>query len=158
VIPYFTKLSSIQQLIRENSQSANEGLAKHAATLIGKRSHGSTTTKGIEECNPDIPLFELSRTDGLVIYQFQDESIGGVLGAVPFFYAYKNKWKIVIRDGVHGQELFSPDHPEENTSTDLICVIVGIHEGELAVFTWHPGRPLEPLSKGIQPDTAVKLN
>jgi hypothetical protein len=160
-------LKDIQDLITANLASSDERLSNHAFTLIAPRTHGSTTEKSIMDAPGDIPVYLLDDQsnvmDGAVAFGFNDSSIGGVEAAMPLSFVLENwPWAIIEeRDGVHGRELFGklPSHksPICPRATSQFTVIIGEHEGEQAVFTWHPGLPLAPGTNRDNPNTAVKL-
>lgn len=157
-------VKDIQDLIAANAASDNEKLAAHAKTLLGPRTHGSTTKLGINEFDPDRPLVQASSPvvrAGCELYQFHGCSGDCTLGAIPLELAMRHELKITVEDGVHGKELVVSGKQAENVVGShpvwIISVIVGEFEGERAVFTWHPGQPLGALEDGLSPSTAVKL-
>ena len=156
-------LSDILELLTRNSLSENPDLRVHAATLLGCRTHGSTTEKSLFDIdNPgDV---ELSPYDSAAVqpgakcyratvYQFQNR-----MGAISYEYASRRNWEILERIGVHGHpELWSLDVGRHvRGSCSNLYFIVGNHQGEQALFTWHPGQPLVPGVDRTNPLTAVK--
>ena len=158
-------VGDIVQLIISNTQSENAELAKHAKTLLGPRTRGSTTEFGLEAM-PASHRLDKARpgntdcvADGCVLYLIGDaRRLNGQVKAVPLSQAFVRNLDVQIRDGEHGSELFVDADDCEGIPTNIISVIVGEFAGERAVFTWHPGPPMSPLSEGVKRTTAVKLH
>jgi len=157
-------LSDVQDLILSNATSSNEKLKLHARTLLGPRTHGSTTRRGIMDGFGYSSLHHIhSAAVKPPCYAFgfnDDTALGGQLGAVSLAQARMMGLDIQERDGIHGRELFGTSRIAAKVnmpSTTEFTIIVGEFEGELAVFTWHPGPPLAPGVDMNNPMTAVKL-
>jgi hypothetical protein len=156
-------VQDVIDLISANARSTNEQLAKHAATLIGPRQHGSTTELGLDSIPPETPILPYMGSNlspGCVAYCFESDAIGAKLGAIPLMHADMLGMVIEERDGIHGKELVGISRIGKSIrlfETDQITVIIGEFAGEQAVFTWHPGLPLVPGVDRSNRFTAVKL-
>jgi len=165
-------VADVCELIFANLNSENEVLAKHATTLLGPRTHGSTTKRSISYVPKNTPLVELVGDFGTAkCYQFETDKLGAILGAKSLIAIQVLGYtrSIIIRDGIHGRELFLlGDTSNLCSPTTTITLIVGEYDNEPCVWTWHPGNPLKPLPVGfklvngqsfedLDPQTAVKL-
>lgn len=154
-------VKDIVELIIENANSNNQELAKHARTLQGPRKRGSTTDAGLEDISQGFKLEDVTQdciealSPGCKCYRFFANELCGKIGASPLnFYRDCDLDMIRVRMGEHGPELYVPSEGcDEFYPENYTYVIVGEFAGEQAVFTWHPGKPLAPLS----PLTGVKL-
>jgi len=154
-------ISNVVNLIYSNTRSQNEALAKHAKTLIGPRTRGSTTSNGLGY----IPSYrKLNKINHPLVtdadcYVIHAPELNGRIEAVALEFAWKKNLVVNLREGAHGPELFVDQSQNgQSVPEDNIYIIVGKEGNEDADFTWHPGEPLLPLDKGINPNTAVKLH
>ncbi len=113
-----------------------------------------------------ISLYDVGQkhvADGCTAYGFVSIAAGGKLGAIPLKDAVGWSADIKIRQGVgkHGPELYL-DVPAKDAympETTHFTVILGDHEGQQVVFTWHPGDPLPPFDGvTLTKWTAVKVH
>lgn len=102
---------------------------------------------------------------GCRLFTFRAD-MGGIIGALPLYEvlkAYSGHIKVVT--GLHEELELQIDSTDASLAgddawyerCDNIYVITGDHEGEEAVFTWHPGEPLGQLKDGLTEMTAVKI-
>jgi hypothetical protein len=162
-------IADLHKLIDANRRSPSKKLAEHAATLVGPRDRGSTTSKGIYYIDPDTPMSNTSedvpnRDPKCRYYVFAvPEDMDARLGAIPLRLALAMGHKVCLREGDHGYELYLDQPAGKMPPVNFCTAIVGTWEGETALFTWHPGEPLRPLkdSNGavtICDETAVKTH
>lgn len=158
--PLYSTIGEIYMLICNMLDCGDEEIVAHAKTLVGARKRGSTTICGIAGIPHKRRVFLEYSVDGVDYYVCHGPELEGTIGAIPLKEAWEKNLKPQLREGQHGPELFIDRAPEdcEVEKTDDIWIIVGEHHDRTVVFTWHPGMPLEPLSKGILPTTAVKLH
>ncbi len=156
----FKTVGDIMALIEELEASDNKWLSQYSHDLRKPRETGSTTHIGLEDVPRDVQVREVIRhknvAEGCRCFVF-DCKMGGLIGAIPFLRAYSERLPVMVRQGRHGQELWTPANVETGENQDRIYVIIGMHLGSEAVFTWHPGQPLGRLEDGIGPWTAVKI-
>jgi hypothetical protein len=166
-IKHMETVGDVIDLIDEMAAGNDEELAKHAKTLQGPRTRGSTTKHGLEAVPRSTPISPSVKQlpDDIEIYDFNAANLWGKLGAMPLSQAleFSNETgtPILVRDGAHGIELYLDRPPEviaDDPIEDRIYVICGLHEERPAVFTWHPGKPLDPVEKGLTAITAVKTH
>lgn len=167
----------VVNLIRRMSTCGSEAIEAQAATLIGPRTRGSTTEKGLDEV-ANVPLVEVTETLSHKVrrprcryFEAHVPDLGGRIGAVAYAKAMRSVYgidpnAIVRRAGPHGHELVvdRPLQEIELPRTDTLYVILGPRNEypgfpEGIVYTWHPGEPLRPLTgtENPSPHTAVKL-
>ena len=156
-------VNDVVELIRSNMTCGDAELEKHAATLLGPRTRGSTTTKGLEDADPGCELEKLDSKNlepGCELFVAFLPEMHGMLGAVALEDALFMNLPVSIRDGEHGKELFVDRDKQDvpNTPSSNIRIITGMHNGIPAVFTWHPGQILKPFCGILEADTAVKLH
>jgi len=155
------RLCDVLYLIDQGCKSDDDHLSRHAATLKGPRTRGSTTAKGLEDFDGNLVLSMVKHPavdDDCFVYTITLPGISGRIEAMPFGEVYKSQ-EIKVRDGEHGPELFV-DAPNDGNGKpcETIYIILGKHEGETTVLTWHPGEPLAPFDNVITLHTAVKLH
>lgn len=166
----FKTLGQLTDIIANNLNSENEQLRNHAKTLLGPRKHGSTTRLPLSAVNKDTKVTYVNDPNGIIMpgcigYYFEAPHLEGRLGALQLGAVHSLGLEEYVREteGIHGLELtidrkyLSSNQLELFTRENWITVIVGEFEGELAVFTWHPGRPMKPYNGERQAITAVKL-
>jgi len=161
-------IRDMQTLIDRMAGSSNAELARHAGTLKGPRTRGSTSQKGLDSVPGDCEGQEFQPPNGAGIpgcryLRFYTPDIGGRLGAVPLSLALEREWAVRLRSGKHGYELFVDRCPSEAAmpETSTLTVILGPDEtGTLpeVVWTWHPGEPLSSLKGPVSDSTAVKTH
>jgi hypothetical protein len=156
-------------IIANNLNSTNEELSNWAKTLLGPRTHGSTTSLPLSSVNKNTPVevFDTPQVKGATCFIFDaPEAMRPTLGALPLLDVIAMGYidSIATRDGIHGKELYLPGGDDLVQPAKDICVIVGEFQGEQAVFTWHPGKPLAPYNPELgldfnlmDPATSVKL-
>lgn len=155
-------IADLHNLIAANLNSTNEQLSGHAGTLLGPRTRGSTTEYGLDELPLDreiFPVYECSAvSDGVDAYWCKANELKPRLGAVELGHCIETRQAVHVREGSHGTELYLDVPPKDCNmpATDYITILVGDCAGERAVFTWHPGQPLPPVSEGLKWNTAVK--
>ena len=159
-------VQDILDLLEANLASDKEELRKHAATLVGPRTRGSTTEHGLEKLPEDRKLshaYSPHIAGGCDGYKVDGPELKGKVGAIPFGDA-QDLGTIKVREGDHGLELFLTPSTlvrsdfADSFDADEIYFIIGDFEGETALFTWHPGPPLGRLEDGINTVTRVKLS
>jgi hypothetical protein len=166
-------------LIHAMAGSADPALARHAATLLGPRTRGSTTERGLDAVAPEAPLTEITaelepavQSPGCRYFTFAADGLGARLGAISHWRAVAMYGRTAIkrRQGEHGPELYvqpAAGKPalEEVRACCRYCAVVLGPAGEYPEFadgvidTWHPGPPLAVLQEGQEPTdaTGVKL-
>jgi len=171
-------LGEVVALIRAMAKSENEVLAKHGASLLGKRTCGSTTDVGLEDVDGETPIYDSTPSvtmygaaqPGCLYLHFLAPGIGGQLVAEPYCLVKRERPQLEIkrREGVHGPELYI-DVPLENNNLPKVAfgtIVLG-PENEYpefpngVIYTWHPGWPMKSLrSIDEKPTdfTAVKLH
>jgi hypothetical protein len=163
--------ADVVRLIVAMTASTDDKVSLHARTLLGPRTRGSTTDKGLDEV-PAAPLHEVTdallttvRMPGCRYFQGIVPNIGGCRGAV----AYKEVDPTTVkrREGTHGPELYidCPAADAQMDPTNVVTVVLGpvTEYPEFPngiVYTWFPGDPLIPLRPGSEPthDTAVNIH
>lgn len=157
----------ILDLLKENENSINLKLSEHATTLFDARHQGSTTKYGLNMIPGQTQLTDVTAEfknilngDNTKCYRLEAPQLEGRYGVVPIRIVSDDYIEYVrVRKGLHGYELYI-DHElfyqdDDDTYTPYIYFIVGDFEGERALFTWHPGTPLDTCK--ITAETAVKL-
>jgi len=171
-------ISQVLQRIYE--MQAIPELRGHAQSLLGPRTRGSTTTWGLEDVDKMRPAknwaissmaFEVTMPEevslpGCRYFCFTAPELIGKLGAKPLSVVLSGTHanNVKVRNGAHGYELFIDRSREEwegqgkSETCDNYIVIGPDETGNFpeVVYTWHPGRPLAPASKGLTDSTAVK--
>ena len=162
----YETIGDIVKLVDRMAQSGSEELRKHAATLVGARTRGSTTQIGLSDIRLDQTI-ELFVSDAVsqdcVCFSAAVTGLGGIVKATTLKDALEYGYDVELRNGDHGYELFIDQEDGEGfgIGTNIAYFIIGESEGQDALFTWHPGEPLEPLSGQWGPfrdTTAVKLH
>ena len=160
-----TNIGDIIAILKK--MECDDALKSHAATLVGPRTRGSTTTKGLNVLPSSRPLTQvfpdkLVASPGCEYYTVLAPELEGRLGAIPLAAVEEQQLAFKSRKGVHGRELYIDLNPGEVElpSTDRITIIVGPQEGyaDGVIFTWHPGAPLASASAPLCDLTAVKLH
>lgn len=169
------RIGDVLDLIARMQESSNAELQQHAATLVGPRTRGSTTTHGLDALPRDRRLEDVTlrltdkvRIPGCRYYRCEAGELNPCLGAIAYNVALElfPPDKIKQRDGAHGPELYLDlDALLENLRVTDICIILG-PPGEYedfddgVIYTWHPGSPLACFKAGEEPHelTGVKLH
>jgi hypothetical protein len=160
----------IVDLIAAMCAAADARVAEHAKSLLGPRTRGSTTDRGLDEL-PDLALDDVTdallttvRKPGCRYLQQIVPGMGGMLGALP--YGQVSPILVRRRQGAHGPELYLDPPLAAAVPSELLTVILG-PPGEYPefadgiVYTWHPGEPLDFLKDETSqpnPYTAVKTH
>lgn len=161
---------NISQLLK--AMLDQEGLTDHAQTLVGPRTQGSISGKGLDSLQPFVRFHQLEEGDcpegvmipGCIYLVLKggglevDGRIGAMLhGDLPPGTAVSE------REGQHGPEKFVDVPPELDKlppAYDLTVILgpapkeaieAGWPSERLVIWTWHPGMPLDQ-------NKAVKLH
>ena len=161
----YKTIKDIKELRNEMYTGCDPEIVAHARSLMGPRTRGSTTEKGLSAIPDETELIEIfppaaTAQPGSRYFTVPAPNIGGRLGAVSLFKAEELGLKVEERMGKHGPELFinRPVEEAEMLPCTFITVITGEHDGQEILFTWHPGGVLGTLAHGRTPQTAVKLH
>ena len=157
-MPRFTRLSDIWNLIDSNLKSESRELRIHAESMLGKRSRGSTTELSLKELGCDQGLEHMYHENGCDYYLMYSDNIGGKIGTRPLGELLAEGKTVSIRNGEHGEELYLDNDSRELVPTNIVCFIVGKQGEETALFTWHPGYPLDPYTGKLHKNVGVKLH
>lgn len=157
-------LRTIRGMIYEMVRSKDKELSEHGSSLLGPRRRGSTTEGALECFDGELEFTEFfsdAVSKGCRCFVKYIAAARGRLKAITLRTALDEGMEVHTREGAHGPELFVDVPPEEckGLSCNSIYVILGDHEGEEVVYTWHPGPPLKTYDKWtLTADTAVKLH
>jgi hypothetical protein len=151
--------ADIRRLLMKNLDSNIEDVSKHAETLDGPRTRGSTTKRGLGSLPNDRPaerVYPAAVNPELQCYKLWAPELCGRIGAISLREALDSGNSVKVRNGLHGNELYMTA-VGELPMTDNIYVIIGDFMGEQVIYTWHPGEPLGAYEDPLSDMTGVKI-
>lgn len=148
-------IGDVLRMIKEMKKTMPE----YAETLMGPRTRGSTTLKGLDYLDPHrvCKLLEI-KENGTHIYTAHAPELDGMCGAGSLKEVIEKGLvdQVRVRVGVHGPELYISNASNQHHPNDDITIITVLDDhGNRVVATWHPGPPFEPLdtNTGVKYDT-----